>query len=159
MEELGAIIPKAIQKHISPGRRPVIEILAPMWSRATGRFIGQSSRPAAFADGRLTIDVWSASWETQLRALAEPLRACVNDFLGYPAVSKLLIRLRASAEPVGGTDSRVAADAGKQRVLHSDPSLAAILRDKAGDDLPAELAEVVERSFVKYFSRGSAGNG
>lgn len=159
MEELGALIPKAIQKHVPPGRKPVLEILVPLWSRAVGRFIGQSSRPAAFDQKRLTIEVWSPSWETQLRALAEPLRACINDFLGYPAVSQLLIRLRASAEPAGEKASVRVDKAGSARAFPSDPSLAAILRAKGGDDLPAELAEVVERSFVKYFSRGSAGNG
>lgn len=158
MEELGAIIPKAIHKHVSPGRKPVLEILVPLWSRAAGRFIGQSSRPAAFDQGCLTLDVWSPSWETQLRALAAPLRACINDFLGYPAVSRLVIRLRIQGEPP--VDKAFGRDeaAGKERALRSDPSLAAILRAKGGSDLPEELAEVVERSFVKYFSRGAAGN-
>lgn len=159
MEELGAIIPRAIQKHVSSSRKPVLEILVPLWSRAAGRFIGRISRPAAFDHGRLTIEVWSPSWETQLRSLAEPLRACINDFLGYPAVNRLLIRRRLPAELAGESISGRAADGGKERALHSDPSLAAILRAKGGDNLPAELAEVVERSFVKYFSRGSAGSG
>lgn len=158
MEELGAIIPKAIHKHVSPGQKPVLEILVPLWPRAAGRFIAQNSRPAAFDQGCLTLDVWSPSWETQLRALAAPLRACINDFLGYPAVTRLVIRLRVQGQASVEKEFRREAAAGKERALRSDPSLASILRAKGGYELPAEIAEVVERSFVKYFSRRSAGS-
>lgn len=158
MEELGDIISRAIHKHVSPGRRPVLEILAPLWRRAVGKFISQSSRPVAFADGRLTLVVWSPSWETQLRALAEPLRARINDFLGYAAVKKLSIRLQPLAETPASTPSRGADGASDKLSAEAYARLSALLHDNGAQDLPPELADVVERSFVKYFSRRGSGS-
>ncbi|MGH9449554.1 MAG: DUF721 domain-containing protein [Terriglobia bacterium] len=167
MEELGSILPKALQKHVRGSRKPVIEILAPLWPRVTGKFIGQFSRPVEFEDGRLTLAVASPSWETQLRAMSEPLRAQINSFLGAPVIKKLRIRPHTARDQAPGSffasgqASRAcpqSAPFDRARVPPPSGEMADILRAQGVFDLPPDVREVVERSFVKYFSRGAERN-
>lgn len=164
MEELGNLLPKAFQKQVLGGRRPVLEILAPLWPRVAGKFIGQCSRPVAFEDGRLTIAVSSPSWETQLRAMSEPLQAQINSFLGAPVVKKLRIRphtVRDQAPGSFGVMRRAdlkdkPGEAARPGGTPAHPhEMVGLLRAQGVVNLPPEVMEVVERSFVKYFSRGS----
>ncbi|MGH9397098.1 MAG: DUF721 domain-containing protein [Terriglobia bacterium] len=164
MEELGSILPKAFQKHVLCGRKPVLEILVPLWPRAVGKFIGQCSRPVAFEDGRLTLAVSSPSWETQLRALSDPLQAQINSFLGAPVIKKLRIRPHTARDQAAGSSAPVGQMGGPRdaatpaRGPEHNFALVNLLRAQGEVALPPELVDVVERSFVKYFSRNGERN-
>lgn len=159
MEDIGSMLPGILQKHLRPGKGPVLEILAPLWPRAVGKYIGQFSKPVAFEDGRLILAVASPSWETQLRAMADPLRAQINGFLGSPIIETLRIRRHwAGDRMMAKLQAVIPAAAG-----HSDPweitasaesaAAARLLHVEDSAKLPPELMNLVERSFVKYFSR------
>lgn len=155
MEELGSIIPKAFHKHVLRGKQHVLEILTPLWPRVVGKFISQSSRPVAFDNGMLTLAVSSPVWATQLQAMADPIRAQINSSLGSPVVKKLRIRREAAQTrtpvllaPMTEAHPSTPASAPEFGALPGK-----LLWADDGIKLPPELAEVVERSFVKYFSR------
>ncbi|HEV2498532.1 MAG TPA: DUF721 domain-containing protein [Terriglobia bacterium] len=167
MEEIGNILPKAFQKHVLRGRRPVIEIMAPLWSRMVGKLISNHSRPVAFEDGVLTIAASSLTWMTQLEGMADPIRAQVNDSLGAVMVKKLRFRPERPAGPTefGSKEKREKSLFSGAETSNSIPSRAPrpnpvpdFLWGDHGVNLAPELAEVVERSFIKYFSRNTKGS-
>lgn len=160
MEEIGSILPKAIQKHVPRGKQPVAAMLAPLWARVVGKFIANFSRPVTFEDGVLTVAASSPAWVTQLQGMADPIRAQVNDSLGAPVVKKLRFRLesrngghRKEDDPVARSPKASRPDA----LLASRPDPAAFPWTERGVHLAPGVAEVVEKSFIKYFSRSTKG--
>jgi hypothetical protein len=155
MEEIGSILPKVFRKQALGGRMPLVDILAVLWPRIVGKWIAQQSRPVAFSQGLLTLACFSSSWAAQLRQMSAEISAQINHLMGVPVVRK--VRIRQQPAPLAPVDSSEAADC-----------TPAILTDAAGDfrklqseaKLDPEMARIVERSFVKYFSRnGKTVNG
>lgn len=156
MEEIGNILPKAIQKHVLRGRQPLAAMLAPLWPRVVGKFIGNFSTPAAFEDGVLTIAASSPSWVSQLRGMEDPIRAQVNSSLGAPVVKKLHFRLDGSNRRDANQNSAAALPAEADNLETVVKPLAhpsTFPWAERGVHLSPEVAEVLERSFTKYFSR------
>lgn len=150
MEEVGNILPKVFKKKLLSGSAPVLEVLVPLWPRAVGKLIAQNCRPAAFAGGTLTVAAGSPSWAVQLRQMSEKIRAQINCFVGGPVVKKLRILHRPDGKknfaPPIALDLTGLPLACLRPSVQEKPSW-----EEAG--LNPELAGIVERSFVKYFSR------
>ncbi len=160
MEALGDLLPRALQKHVTGAPQPVIEILNPLWSRAVGKYISRFSRPAAFENGILTVVVSSPPWAAQIKELTGPICARINNCLGVPVVKRLRVREERPAKldlpPAVAAESAARARAASEAI--SAAELGRTLWAESGAELAPDLAEIVERSFVKYFSR-AAGRG
>lgn len=91
MEEIGKILPKVLETELSRLDPPVIEVLAPLWSRVAGKPLAKECRPVAFSGGTLTLATKDADWAEPLRQMAEEIRTHVNNFLGRPVVRHLKI--------------------------------------------------------------------
>jgi predicted nucleic acid-binding Zn ribbon protein len=100
VEEIGNSLPAVFKRQLRKPGTQLAEILAPLWARAAGRAIAEHSRPAAFADGTLTLEADSHTWAAQLRLMREQIRKKVNAFLGVPVVKELEVSVsrRAAAE-------------------------------------------------------------
>lgn len=146
MEEIGNILPNIFKKKLLGRSAPFLEALRPLWPRAVGKLIAQNARPVGFTGGVLSIDTRSPSWAVQLQQMSETVRAQINSFAGSPLVKKLRIRYQQNW-----------GDAAPPLALPPDLPLAGPRTpaplERAG--LSPELAGIVERSFVKYFSRGA----
>lgn len=153
MEQVGRILPKAFKRQLSCRKPPVCEILLPLWAHVVGKLIAQHSRPICFTGGVLTLAASSPVWAGELCQISEQIRSQANAFLGSAAVRKIrvvhasgfeaqterpaeigLANPLAEASLPGGDARKLLWPAGEARI---DPG----------------LARVVERSFVKYFSR------
>lgn len=145
MEEVWKILPVVLKRSARLGGPTVVEILAPLWARVAGKAIAQHSRPVRFEGDTLTLATSCLSWTTQLRLMAEELRAAINGFLGQPIVKKLVIQRRATLERLDPTPR-------EQEVLpHLEPNR---LEGAPGTtQLGSEMAQIIERSFTKYFAR------
>lgn len=151
MEEIGKILPRILKKQVRCKEPRVIEVLAPLWPRVAGKAIAEQSHPLAFAAGTLTLAAGCSAWAAQLRQMTEEIRAEINSFLGGPVVKKLRIRYlpgpyppESPAPPRGLPPAR---DAKGQREI---PKLEWL---DAEAKLDPEVAELVARSFAKYFTR------
>ncbi|HEX5481658.1 MAG TPA: DUF721 domain-containing protein, partial [Terriglobia bacterium] len=146
MEEIGNILPSIFKKKILGRSAPFLEALRPLWPRAVGKLIAQNTHPVAFTGGLLSVDARSPSWAVQLQQMSETVRAQINSFVGGPVVRKLRVRYQANwsdaAPPLA-----IPPDLPPSRPRSSPPL------EHAG--LSSELAQIVERSFVKYFSPGA----
>ena len=91
MEEIGVLLPKVLKPQLSRLEPPVIEVLAPLWTRVAGKALARQCRPVAFSAGTLTLAADDADWAEPLRQMAEEIRAHVNNFLGKPVVKHLRI--------------------------------------------------------------------
>ncbi|MDE3179064.1 MAG: DUF721 domain-containing protein [Acidobacteriota bacterium] len=151
MEEIASIIPRALRQHVKGGNPPVLEILVPLWRAIAGKYIGQCSRPVAYEEGMLTLAVISPSWETQLRGFSEPLTAHINNFFGVRVIRKLRIRPHSLKDQGAWAPAGPGGEIPAKPVLNAD--LISSLKIKDELRLPEELVGVVERSYVKYFSR------
>ncbi|HLI34236.1 MAG TPA: DUF721 domain-containing protein [Terriglobia bacterium] len=148
MEEIGSILPKVFKKQALGGRMPLVEVLSVLWPRIAGKWIAQQSRPVAFSEGVLTLACYSSSWAAQLRQMSAEISAQINHLMGMPVVRKVRIRHQpeplapvGSSEAVDGAPALLTEEAGEFRSLQSEAKL------------DPEMARIVERSFVKYFSR------
>lgn len=92
MDDIGKILPEILKCQVRRVNPPVVEILAPLWSRVAGKAMARNSRPVAFHAGTLTLACDCASWSTQLQQMTEEIRAEINSFLGGPVVKKLQVR-------------------------------------------------------------------
>ncbi len=150
MEELGNIMPQVFKARGLGGRPPLLPVLVPLWPRVVGKLIAREAQPVAFGEGVLTIAASSTCWVTQLRSLSEEIRRQINGFLGGPVVKELRLRRQKSWE----TQVPLSLPSG---VKDSQPPLlletARNLWAQTDVKLDRDLAGVVERSFVKYFSR------
>jgi hypothetical protein len=91
MEEIGKILPNVFKSQLSRLEPPVIEVLAPLWTRVAGKALAKECRPVAFSAGTLTLVTDDDGWAESLQQLAEEIREHVNDFLGKPVVKNLRI--------------------------------------------------------------------
>lgn len=150
MEEVGNILPQVFKKKLLSGSAPVLDVLLPLWPRAVGKLIAQNCRPAAFAGGTLTVAASSPSWAVQLRQISEKVRGQINYFMGGPVVKKLRILHRSNWEK-----DFASAPALHITGLPPDRPRSSVPEKPSWDEagLNPELAGIMERSFVKYFSR------
>src|SRR5208337_3211437 len=91
MEEIGIILPKVLKPQLSRLEPPVVEVLAPLWTRVAGKALAGQCRPVAFSAGTLTLATDNADWAEPLQQMAGEIRAAVNNFLGKPVVKHLRI--------------------------------------------------------------------
>lgn len=91
MEEIGKILPNIFKPLLSRQEPPVVEVLAPLWSRVAGKALACQCRPVAFSAGTLTLATDDADWAKPLQQMAGEILAAVNNFLGKPVVKSLKI--------------------------------------------------------------------
>jgi hypothetical protein len=145
MEEIGKILPRVLQPQLSRLEPPVVEVLAPLWTRVAGKALAKECRPVAFSAGTLTLAAYDADWAEPLQQMAEEIRTQVNHFLGQPVVKHLRIicvhkpdhALRSQRQPADLPDSQ------------PNP------RGRPGQERGrvSDMADVHGRSRVKYFGR------
>jgi len=145
MEEIGKILPKVLKPQLSRLEPPVVEVLAPLWTRVTGKALARQCRPVAFSAGTLTLATDDADWAEPLQQMAEEIRAHVNDFLGKPLVKHLRI-LR-----VGKVGRSNRAQRRPENLPVSKPNR----KDWPGkvSGVAPDLAQVIGRPYAKYFGR------
>ncbi len=155
MEQLGSILPRAIKNQILRRKPPVADVLAPLWPHVVGKLIARHSRPVAFAEGRLTVAVSSEEWAIQLNEMRELVRTKANEFMGRAVVRRILVNHQKDWD-----EGKTAPEMRERRTAPASMELAkarAILWPEGKGGLDPSVAEAVERSFVKYFSRGPRG--
>lgn len=101
VEEVGKILPALFRTHLRRDDAPLVEIIAPLWSRIAGKEIAGQSQPTAFVAGRLTLSTSCPSWAVQLRRMTQELRAAINCFLGCPVVKKVQVKLTTTTPRTG----------------------------------------------------------
>jgi hypothetical protein len=145
MEEIGSILPKVLKPQLSRLEPPVVEVLAPLWTRVAGKALAKGCRPVAFSAGTLTLATEDADWAEPLQQMAEEIRAHVNNFLGKSVVKHLRILCVRKLDH-GDRPRREPED-----VSVSEPSR----RDwpRQGPGMASDVAEVIGRSRAKYFGR------
>jgi len=92
VEEIGKILPAILRSQIERLNPPVVETLAPLWSRVAGRTMARNCRPVSFRTGTLTPACECTSWTAQLQEMAEEIRAEINSFLGGPVVKNIHVQ-------------------------------------------------------------------
>ncbi|MGA9059697.1 MAG: DUF721 domain-containing protein [Terriglobia bacterium] len=145
MEEIGVLLPKVLKPQLSRLEPPVVEVLAPLWTRVAGKALARQCRPVAFSAGTLTLATDDADWAEPLQQMAEEIRAHVNNFLGKPVVKHIRI-LR-----VGKVDRSNRAQRRPENLPVSKPKRKDWARQvscKAPD-----MAQVIGRSHAKYSGR------
>lgn len=145
MEEIGKILPAVFKREMRRRDSALVDLLTPLWPRVVGKAIAQNSSPVSFAEGTLTLATSCSSWATQLRHLAEEIRAEINGFLGSPVVKKLRIKHTLTAVR---EESPAPARAGVAETFPVEPP-----RPDGAAQLDPEISGIVERSFAKYFTR------
>ena len=144
MEEIGKILPAVFKAEVRRADPALLEILVPLWPRVVGKGIAQQARPVTFAAGTLTLATACPTWATQLRHLAEEIRAQINNYLGSPIVKKLRVQHLPQMESA------------------EQPAPQKSVLDREALNLPApeltakldpEIAGILQRSFAKYFAR------
>jgi hypothetical protein len=145
MEEIGKILPKVLQPQLSRLEPPVVEVLAPLWTRVAGKVLAKECRPVTFSAGTLTLATEDPDWVEPLQQMAEEIRAHVNNFLGKPVVKHLRI-LSVRKLDHGDRSQRQPED-----LPVSEPNR----RDwpRRGEGMASDVAEVIGRSRAKYFGR------
>jgi len=92
MEEISKIFPLIFRGQVRRNNPRVVEILAPLWPQVAGKPMARHSRPVAFAEGTLTLESDCTAWSTEMRRMADDIRAQINQYLGVPTVRKLKVR-------------------------------------------------------------------
>ena len=143
MEEIGKILPKVLKPQLSRLDPPVVEVLAPLWTRVAGKALARQCRPVAFSTGTLTLATDDADWAEPLQQMAEEIRAHVNNFLGKPVVKHLRI-LR-----VGKLGRSDRARWRPENLPVSKPNR----KDWPGkvSGLAPDMAQAIARPYTKYF--------
>ncbi len=145
MDEVGKIIPFVFRKQVRRAEPHLLEILAPLWPRIVGRSMAEHSQPAVFESGVLTLTTDCPNWSSQLRQMAEEIRATVNSFLGQPLVKKL--RIKKVAQLSLYPPARPARQAATRT---PNPKEADVDTNSIPDP---EIARIVSSSYAKYFTR------
>lgn len=152
MEEIGKLLPRVLKGYYLRKQECLPEVLAPFWSRIAGKAIAENSRPVTFHNGNLVLSASTDCWATQLRSMTPEIRQRINSFLGQPMVARVSIRYR----------STFALDAPANLKLLPPQTDAAVSRQarsllglESGTPLDPMIRDVLENSFVKYFSRNS----
>jgi len=124
---------------------PVVEVLAPLWSRVAGKALAKECRPVAFSAGTLTLATEDPDWAEPLQQMAEEIREHVNKFLGKPLVRHL--RILSVRKPAHGDKSQ------------RQPEDLSVSESKGRDwprrspGMASVAPQVIGRSRVKYFTR------
>lgn len=147
MEEIGKILPVVFKRHIRRADPRLVQILAPLWPRVAGKAIARQSQPVAFVTGTLTLATPCQSWATQLRQMAEEIRAEINSFLGGPVVKKLRVQL---VPKLDGSEATV-----PQEDASSPLEVSKLHAADGWAKLDPETARILERSLAKYFARSA----
>ena len=144
MEEIGKILPKVLEPHLSRQEPPVVEVLAPLWIRVAGKALAKECRPVAFSGGTLTLATEDGDWAEPLQQMAEEIRAHVNNFLGKPVVKHLRILCAGKLNHRGASRWR------PENLPVSKPNR----KDWPGkvSGLAPAMAQVIGRSDAKYFA-------
>ena len=145
MEELAKILPAVFKQQVRRGEPLVVEILAPLWPRVAGKHIAQQCRPVAFEAGTLTLATACLSWATQLRHMAEEIRAQINRYLGGPVVRSVRVKHVMELDPL---EAPAPQQELQQPLVKSEAPIAA-----EDDKLDPEIARIIGQSFAKYFAR------
>ena len=144
MEEIGKILPKALQPQFSRLEPPVVEVLAPLWSRVAGKVLAKECRPVAFSAGTLTLTTVDPDWVVPLQQMTEEIRAHVNNFLGRPVVRHLRIscihKLSHGGRSVRQPDDLPASKAKRMDCPRQGPGLAPGIADAIGRPRAKDLA-------------------
>jgi hypothetical protein len=157
MEDVSSILPRALKKQLLCRKPRVLEVLGPVWPRVVGKLIAQHSRLAAFNEGTLRVAAFSPPWAAQLSQMAEQIRDEVNRFCGAPVVRKLRVCCDPCKKPDVPNSASMERPATAERLAYSSEEASRVLWAGHATNLDPELAEAVERSFVKYFSRKGKG--
>jgi hypothetical protein len=153
MEDVGTILPKAFEKHLSCPAPRIVELLGPLWWRIVGKMIAQHSHPLRFNDGTLIVSACNPPWAAQLSRMAEQIRAEVNKFLAASVVQKIRVRCQPISKSVAAGASQRGKSLMPKRVVSPSEEVRRLLWGDGDPRLSGDLAAVVEQSFVKYFSR------
>ena len=145
MEEIGKILPKVLKPQLSRLEPPVVEVLAPLWTRVAGKALAKECRPVAFSGGTLTLATEDADWAEPLQQMGEEIRAHVNNFLGKPVVKHL--RILSVRKPDHGDRS--------PRQPENLPVSKPNRKDWPGkvSGVAPDAAQVIGRPYSKYFGR------
>jgi hypothetical protein len=145
MEEIGKILPKVLQPQLSRLEPPVVEVLAPLWTRVAGKSLAKECWPVTFSAGTLTLATEDPDWAEPLQQMAEEIRAHVNNFLGKPVVKHLRIL---SVRKLDHGDRSLRQP---EELPVSEPNR----KDwpRRGPGTASNMAEVIGRSRAKYFGR------
>lgn len=154
MEEIGKLLPGVLKSHYSRQQERLPEVLAPFWSRVAGKAIAENSHPVSFRNGTLTLSVSTDCWATQLQSMTTGIRDRINAFLGGSLVKKVSIRRQSGF-------ASIPVPVSKPLPLRADTALTQKVRSLLALDPGARLdpmiRDIVENSFVKYFSRQGKG--
>jgi len=143
MEEIGKILPKVLKPQFSRLEPPVVEVLAPLWTRVAGQALARECQPVAFSGGILTLAARDPDWAEPLQQMAEEIRVRVNDFLGKPVVRHLRIL---SARKLNHASRAIR----HLEDLHApEPSR----KDWSERGLASGMPQAIGRSHVKYYTR------
>jgi hypothetical protein len=145
MEEIGKILPKVLQPQLSRLEPPVVEVLAPLWTRVAGKALARECRPVRFSAGILTLVTEDPDWAEPLQQMAEEIRSHVNNFLGKPVVTHLRILC---LHKLAHADRSLRQP---QKLPVSEPNPRDWPRRGAG--MASAMPEVIGRSRAKYFGR------
>jgi len=145
MEEIGKILPKILKSQLSRLEPPVVEVLAPLWSRVAGKVLAKQCRPTSFSAGTLTLSAIDADWAEPLRQMGEDIRAHVNNFLGGPVVKQL--RIVCVHKLAQGDKSR----SQPESLSVAEPGGGEWLRQ--GRRVTSDMPEPIGRSRVKFVAR------
>jgi hypothetical protein len=145
MEEIGKILPKVLKPQLCRLEPPVVEVLAPLWTRVAGKALARQCRPVAFSAGTLTLATDDADWAKPLQQMAEEIRAHVNNFLGKPVVKHLRI------SRLGKLDRSNRPQWQPENLPVSKPNR----KDWPGkvSGVAPDAAQVIGRPYSKYFGR------
>jgi len=145
VQEIGRLLPSVIKKQVRQAEPLWIEVLQALWPRMVGKGIARQCQPTSFASGTLTVCTDSRTWATQLRYLAEEIRAEINGCLAQSLVKKLRIKLVPQLELF--RPKAVAPAASDGSPIPDSPA-------KGVELIPdAEIAHVLAKSYAKYFAR------
>jgi len=145
VQEIGRLLPSVIKKQVRQVEPLWIGILRALWPRLVGKTIARQCQPSSFASGTLTVSTDSKTWATQLRYLAEEIRAEINGFLAQSLVKKLRIKLVPQLELF---PPKAVVPAASDGFRSPDPSTQSV-----GLVPDAEIAHIVAKSYAKYFAR------
>jgi len=123
----------------------LLDILVPLWPRIAGRTMAEHSQPAFFASGVLTLNADCAAWGTQLRHMADEIRAKINRFLGQPIVKKL--RVKTVTQPDLFAPPRLSHATGLPAPPPVKPQI------DMGSIADPDIAALLAGSYAKYFNR------
>jgi hypothetical protein len=145
VDEIGKILPTLFRKQLCRAEPHLLDILFPLWPRIAGKTMAQHSQPAVFASGVLTLAADGATWSTQLRLMAEQIRAEINRYLGQPIVKKLRIKTVTQANLF--SPSRPSRGTAIPAPPLGEPGM------KTDSLADPEIASTLASSYAKYFAR------